>query len=132
MMSEHPVGDVWIGDTGGHTVSPIISRHRSEACSKVSGEPFSVLFDRDGSLWIGPDQIGLRRLIHVRQLESPPLDQLRAREGLSSDQVYSALEDREGNLWFGTPLELDRFPENKVIAYSSRDRFTPHHYLPAP
>jgi ligand-binding sensor domain-containing protein len=129
MMAEAPDGDVWIADTSGHTVRSIMSRHRSEARIKVSAEPFSVLFDRDGSLWIGPDQMGLRRLIHVRQPESPPPDQLRAREGLSSDQVYSALEDREGNLWFGTALGLDRFHENKVIAYSSGEGLTPDQRL---
>jgi signal transduction histidine kinase/ligand-binding sensor domain-containing protein len=129
MMAEAPDGDVWIADTSGHTVRPIMSRRRSEAGIKVGAEPLCVLFDRDRSLWIGPDQRGLRRVVDVRQPERAALDQLWAREGLSSDRVYSALEDREGNLWFGTAVGLDRFRENKVIAYSNGEGLIPDQRL---
>jgi len=64
-------------------------------------------------------------VVDVKQPEGAVLDQLWAREGLSSDRVYSALEDREGNLWFGTAVGLDRFRENKVIAYSNGEGLTP-------
>ena len=128
MMAEAPDGDVWIADTSGHTVRPIMSRRRWEAGIKVGAEPLCVLFDRDRSLWIGPDQRGLRRVV-VRQPERAVLDQLRGREGLSSDRVYSALEDREGNLWFGTAVGVDRFRENKVIAYSNREGLIPDQRL---
>ncbi|OLB21723.1 MAG: hypothetical protein AUH16_01675 [Acidobacteria bacterium 13_2_20CM_57_7] len=124
MMAEAPDGNVWIADTSGHTVRPIMSRTRSEAGIKVGAEPFSVLFDRDRSLWIGPDQKGLRRVVDVRKPERAVLDQLWAREGLSSDRVISALEDREGNLWFGTAVGLDRLRENKVTAYSNGEGLT--------
>ena len=123
-MSEAPDGNVWIADTTGHVVRPIMSRRKWEAGIKVGVEPLCVLFDRDRSLWIGPDQSGLRRVVDVRQPERAVLDQLRAREGLSSDRVYSALEDREGSLWFGTAAGLDRFRENKVIAYSNKEGLT--------
>jgi signal transduction histidine kinase/ligand-binding sensor domain-containing protein len=128
MMAEAPDGDVWIADASGHTVRPIMSRRKSEASIKVSAKPFSVLFDRDRSLWIGPDQGGLFRVVDVRQPERALPDQLWAREG-SSDQVFSALEDREGNLWFGTAVGLDRFRENKVIAYSNGEGLTPDQRL---
>src|SRR5438132_8767512 len=128
-MVEEPDGNVWIADTSGHTVRPIMSRTRSEAGIKVGAEPFSVLFDRDRSLWIGPDQKGLRRVVDVRKPERAVLDQLWAREGLSSDRVISALEDREGNLWFGTAIGLDRFRENKVIPYSNREGLFPDQKL---
>jgi len=128
MMAEAPDGEVWIADSSGHTVRPIIGR-RSEAGIRVSAEPLCVLFDRDRSLWIGPDQRGLRRVVDVRQPETVVLDQLWAREGLSSDRVYSALEDREGNLWFGTAVGLDRFRENKAVAYSRGEGLTPDQTL---
>src|SRR6266849_164855 len=121
MMAEAPDGDVWIADTSGHTVRPIMSRRRWEAGIRIGAEPLCVLFDRDRSLWIGADQRGLRRLVDVTQPQKAVLDQPRAREGLSSDRVYSALEDREGNLWFGTAGGLDRFRENKVVAYSNEE-----------
>ncbi len=121
MMAEAPDGDVWIADTTGRTVRPIVNRHTSEAGIRIGAEPLCVLFDRDRSLWIGADQRGLRRLVDVTQPQKAVLDQPRAREGLSSDRVYSALEDREGNLWFGTAGGLDRFRENKVVAYSNEE-----------
>src|SRR5258708_21650231 len=70
---------------------------------------------------MGADQKGLRRVVDVTQPQKAVLDQPWAREGLSSDRVYSALEDREGNLWFGTAVGLDRFRENKVVAYSNEE-----------
>ncbi len=121
MMAEAPDGDVWIADTTGRTVRPIVNRHTSQAGIRIGAEPLCVLFDRDRSLWIGADQRGLRRLVDVTQPQKAVLDQPRAREGLSSDRVYSALEDREGNLWFGTAGGLDRFRENKVVAYSNEE-----------
>jgi signal transduction histidine kinase/ligand-binding sensor domain-containing protein len=121
MMAEAPNGDVWIADTSGHTVRPIINR--DQAGIKIGAEPLCVLFDRDWSLWIGPDQVGLRRVADVRQSKMSVLDQ--SREGLSSDRVYSALEDREGNLWFGTASGLDRFRENKAISYSNAEGLIP-------
>ena len=127
MMAEAPDGDVWIADTSGHTVRPITSRNSWKAGIKVGAEPLCVLFDRDGSLWIGPDQRGLRRVADVRESEMAVLEQLR--DGLSSDRVYSALEDREGNLWFGTAVGLDRFRENKVKAYSNEEGLIPDQKL---
>jgi ligand-binding sensor domain-containing protein/signal transduction histidine kinase len=121
MMAEAPDGDVWIADTTGRTVRPIVNRHTSEAGIRIGAEPLCVLFDRDRSLWIGADQRGLRRVVDVTQPQKAVLDQPWAREGLSSDRVYSALEDREGNLWFGTAVGLDRFRENKVVAYSNEE-----------
>jgi len=121
MMAEAPDGDVWIADTTGRTVRPIVNRHTSQAGIRIGAEPLCVLFDRDRSLWIGADQRGLRRLVDVTQPQKAVLDQPRAREGLTSDRVYSALEDREGNLWFGTAGGLDRFRENKVVAYSNEE-----------
>jgi signal transduction histidine kinase/ligand-binding sensor domain-containing protein len=121
MMAEAPDGDVWIADTTGRTVRPIVNRHTSEAGIRIGAEPLCVLFDRGGSLWIGADQRGLRRVVDVTQPQRAVLDQPWAREELSSDRVYSALEDREGNLWFGTAVGLDRFRENKVVAYSNEE-----------
>jgi signal transduction histidine kinase/ligand-binding sensor domain-containing protein len=128
MMTEAPDGDVWIADTTGHAVRPITSRRSWEAGIKVGAEPLCVLFDRDRSLWIGPDQGGLRRVVDVKQWERAVPDQLWAREGLSS-LVYSALEDREGNLWFGTAVGLYRFRENKVVAFSNGEGLIPDQRL---
>jgi signal transduction histidine kinase/ligand-binding sensor domain-containing protein len=128
-MAEAPDGDMWIADSTGHTVRPIIRRRRWEAGIKVGAEPLCVLFDKDRNLWIGSDQRGLRRVVDVRQAEGAVLDQLWAREGLSSDRVYSALEDREGNLWFGTAVGLDRFRENKVTPYSNGEGLIPDQKL---
>lgn len=128
-MAEAPDGKVWIAETSGHTVRPIMGRRSSERGTKLSAEPLCVLFDRDRSLWIGVDQEGLRRVADVRQSEANVVDQFWSRGGLSSDRVYAALEDREGNLWFGTGVGLDRLRENKVAPYSSQEGLTPDQKL---
>src|SRR5260370_4993654 len=70
---------------------------------------------------MGSFRTGFRRLANVTRLQENGLSERRSREGLSSVRVYSALEDREGNLWFGTDSGLDRFRENKVVAYSNEE-----------
>jgi signal transduction histidine kinase/ligand-binding sensor domain-containing protein len=88
----------------------------------------SVLFDRQGSLWINSLGDGLRRLAypgrvsgqHIAQF-GPQAEQFTKKDGLSHDYVFSALEDREGNIWFGTAGGLDRFRESKVTPVSIPD-----------
>src|SRR5258708_12213804 len=65
MMAEAPDGDLWIADTTGRTARPISSRLGWESRIKVGAEPLSVLFDRDGTLWIGSGEKGLRRVVDV-------------------------------------------------------------------
>ncbi len=75
----------------------------------------SILFDRDGSLWMGTFGDGLLRVDAPQSLRGRQIDgfrtvaeQLTRKDGLSSEYVIAILEDREGNIWCGTPRGLDR------------------------
>ena len=75
----------------------------------------SLLFDRQGYLWIGTAGRGLYKLSAGR------LDHFNTENGLSGDTVYSLFEDREGDMWVATSEGLDEFRDLPVIFFSSRD-----------
>jgi hypothetical protein len=68
-----------------------------------------VLFDQEGSLWIGPGGDGLRRIADPSEIAGRRIaqfgaeaEQFTAKDGLSGDYVRAVSEDREGNIWWGT------------------------------
>jgi ligand-binding sensor domain-containing protein len=114
---EAPDGAIWIseGRRSAHTV------RRSEDHSpmtEVRGGASWVLFDRDGGLWVGSPDDGLRRIAHPDRIRGhqiaqfgPEAEQFTTNNGFSGDYVYALFEDREGNIWSGTSHGLDRFRE---------------------
>ena len=121
---EAPDGAIWISENrrSTHTV------RRSEDHSpmtEVRGGATWVLFDRDGGLWVGSPDVGLRRIarpdrIRGRQIAQfgPGAEQFATKDGLSGDYVYALFEDREGNIWSGTNHGLDRFRESPFTPIS--------------
>lgn len=75
----------------------------------------ALLWDREGTLWIGTDNGGLYRVAHgkAEHYHSP--------DGLSGESVNALFEDSEGDIWVATAGGLDRFRDLKVISYSSRE-----------
>ncbi|HVR10792.1 MAG TPA: two-component regulator propeller domain-containing protein [Thermoanaerobaculia bacterium] len=124
-MAEAPNGEVWIADTNAHSVRSIGGESRRRTNIAAGAETMSLLLDGDGGLWIGLIEGGVRRLADSRQPPGPFLDRFQTADGLSGGLVYSALLDREGNAWFGTAGGLDRFRENKVLAFSAREGLDP-------
>ncbi|HUA26772.1 MAG TPA: two-component regulator propeller domain-containing protein [Steroidobacteraceae bacterium] len=74
--------------------------------------PFSLLRDRNGGLWIGTKDRGL---LHVHQGRT---DVFAQHDGLSGDRVTSLLEDVEGNVWVATVNGLERFRDFPVTTIS--------------
>jgi len=72
--------------------------------------PFWLLRDRNGGLWIGTIDRGL---LHLHQGRT---DQYRQSDGLSSDSIERLFEDREGNVWVCTSNGLDHFRDLSVTA----------------
>jgi len=71
---------------------------------------FSLLGDRDGSLWLAPLGIGICRLTSIH------LECENKVTGLAGETVRSMFEDSEGNLWMGTTSNgLHRFSDSKLI-----------------
>ena len=75
-----------------------------------------LLFDREGSLWLGTNSQGIYRM-HGQSVEH-----FGAAGGLTSDEASHFFEDREGNLWLATTQGLDLFRDKRVATFSSRVR----------
>ncbi|MGH9421036.1 MAG: ligand-binding sensor domain-containing protein, partial [Thermoanaerobaculia bacterium] len=96
-------GAIWINDSAGST-RPLPAAPNVGLGWNLQ----SMLFDRDGTLWVTASPFGLRRLRFPERATSQlvgvndsSLDLYRERDGLSSDLSTLLLEDREGNIWVG-------------------------------
>jgi PAS domain S-box-containing protein len=80
--------------------------------------PFSLLRDRDGGLWIATRDRGL---LHVHQGRT---DHFGKSDGLASNSIADLFEDKEGNIWVGTSSGLDSFHELAVSTMADRQGFS--------
>jgi signal transduction histidine kinase/streptogramin lyase len=71
----------------------------------------SMIFDRDGNLWVGTYGKGVFRI------HGNVVDHYGRTEGLSSDTVNALFEDR-GILWVATPDGIDNFRDPPVASFS--------------
>jgi signal transduction histidine kinase/ligand-binding sensor domain-containing protein len=78
---------------------------------------WTVLRDKDGSLWIGTIGNGV---VHVHQGST---DVFGESDGLSGSVVSALFQDREGDVWAATSAGLDRFREFSVITVSAKEGF---------
>jgi ligand-binding sensor domain-containing protein len=76
--------------------------------------PYRLLRDREGGLWIGTLGQGL---VHVHQGRT---DVFTSADGLSGERITNLFEDREGNIWVSTGDGLDRFRDFAVPTISSK------------
>ena len=74
-----------------------------------------LLWDRNGSLWIGTPDHGL---LHVHQGRT---DRFTQSDGLSGDYINKLFEDREGNIWVATLNGIDRFRDFAVPTISVKE-----------
>jgi signal transduction histidine kinase/ligand-binding sensor domain-containing protein len=90
----------------------------------------SLLFDRNGSLWMTCSNSGVFRVPHPERLAerlpvrvndrrisktSEVLQNFTSKDGLSSDSGAPVLEDREGNIWVATRDGLDQFRDGALV-----------------
>src|SRR5271166_1948786 len=80
--------------------------------------PFRLLRDRNGGLWIGTRDRGL---FHVHQGR---VDHFSQSDGLSGDSIGDLYEDSEGNVWVASGGGLDRFRDFAVAAISVNQGLT--------
>ena len=67
----------------------------------LHGTVYSVLQDREGSVWIGLAGRGLVRWAGYKHFEA-----FTSQSGLASDLVYQMLPDKDGSVWVGTESGL--------------------------
>ena len=73
----------------------------------------SMIFDRDGSLWVGTYGNGIVRI------HGNAVDHYGRAEGLADDSVAAVFEDREGVLWAATPgVGIDKFRDPAIASFS--------------
>jgi signal transduction histidine kinase/ligand-binding sensor domain-containing protein/ActR/RegA family two-component response regulator len=114
--------NLWVGTLEGVRV---LRRGRLEAYTSQAGlgtEAIASLYqDREGTLWVGMMQSGVRRIEHDGTVSS----YTRA-DGLSSDMVTSIVEDSEANLWIGTlGSGLNQLRNAAVKKLTAADGLTP-------
>jgi signal transduction histidine kinase/ligand-binding sensor domain-containing protein len=74
--------------------------------------PTALLYDRDGSLWIGTQTRGVFHVARGR------VQRFTRNDGLSGDFVSDLFEDTEGNVWVATLDGLDRFHDFTIPTLS--------------
>ena len=87
------------------------------------GQIGPLMFDHDGSLWIGTRD-GVLRATDPDRLPPPDADgapslsagsRFTRADGLSGDAALAIFEDREGNVWVSTSDGVDRFRADKLV-----------------
>lgn len=144
-FAEAPDGTLWMADNEGYvraismsvsSISAAAARCEVETPKGMSPKCPSddsqvikistandILFDRNGSLWMGTDTSGLARIQHPGgPKDSSPseagnvLQTFSSKDGLTADNCLPILEDREGNIWVATRDGLDQFRDTALVS----------------
>lgn len=82
------------GETWAFTRNSI--RHNGEIVLEAENFVTSILFDREGNLWVATAAEGLYLI------KTNPFQTWSREEGLPGKNIYPVFEDREGTIWVGT------------------------------
>ena len=93
-MQQTAAGYLWIGTTGGAV--RFDGSHFSPVAN-AEGSIFSMLAEKDGSLWLGTEGSGL---LHLQP--DGTITTLFTAQGLTDGFVRAILRDRRGRIWVGT------------------------------
>ncbi len=122
VMPDSTSVDALIGDANGELLIATGSGIKRLVGDKVEAYPLpgiggqfkpnSMLWDRNGGLWIGTEDRGL---LHVHEGRADVFTQA---DDLSGNYVTNLFEDREHNIWVSTLTGLDRFRDFTVPTIS--------------
>jgi PAS domain S-box-containing protein len=106
-------GDLWVGTSRGlYHYGPDLQR--KEVLFPKS-QTNALLVDRQGSLWIGTNDLGLGRY------QDGEFVFLQRNDGLGSDSVKALFEDTEGSLWIATLGGLSQLTDLKFPIFSNKE-----------
>jgi signal transduction histidine kinase/ligand-binding sensor domain-containing protein len=121
-MARGPDGTLWVGILAegrglglGRLIEGTVKPFMTPTFDGSKVEVSRMVFDRDGSLWVGTAGKGVFR-IHENQV-----DHFERKEGLSGDTVWAILEDQEGIVWAVTTDGVDSFRDPRVITVSASE-----------
>ncbi|GFE84173.1 histidine kinase [Steroidobacter agaridevorans] len=110
-FAQAPDGAIWLGDPARGLLRIAPGKSAEPPQWQLAGKGAgALLFDRDGSLWIGGDR--LRRLVSGR---GQPIEELSPEGTLSAGSARTVFEDRSGNIWVGADSGIERFRHANVV-----------------
>ena len=123
-FAEAPDGTLWIGLKDRSQVRPLAGPDGKliEHSKTLQYTARSLLFGKDGSLWVASDSRGIYRLPARSDLSSALVTEesraqhFSASDGLTSDNTYDLLNDREGSTWVVSTKGLDHFRQAALTA----------------
>src|SRR5271166_5269422 len=115
-LARGPDGSLWLGISEGHG----LEQFKDGAAKPFVTPTFdgssldfgTLMFDRDGNLWVGTVGKGLFRI------NGNVVDHYDHTNGLSGDSVWALFEDREGIVWAGTTSGIDSFRDPAVATFT--------------
>ncbi len=93
-IAEDPQGQIWVGAING--LYCFDASLRRKKIPPLTNPIYSLLVDRQGTLWIGTGISGVGRY------RNGAYEFFGKTDGLTDNYVNALLEDREGSLWIGT------------------------------
>ncbi len=115
-LARGPDGSLWLGISEGHGLEQFkAGAAKPFVTTPLDGSSVDIgtlMFDRDGNLWVGTTGKGLFRV------HGNAVDHYDHTNGLSGDSVWALFEDREGMVWAGTTSGIDSFRDPRVATYS--------------
>jgi signal transduction histidine kinase/ligand-binding sensor domain-containing protein len=132
-LAQAPNGRVWLADDGTDVVRPVPTEGRDSMASSPSIAADGLrelLFDKDGTLWMTREDLGIVRVRDPGKLETRrygsqdhELESFGPKDGFPAGYAYKLLEDREGNIWIGCSNGLIRFRHNQVVPVRLPQRY---------
>lgn len=109
-------GDLWIATEDSNLNKLHIANNSIQKITipgKESSNPYALLWDKRGRLWIGTTSNGL--YCYTPRNNQFKLFTVEQYPGLSTNHILSLLEDRDGHLWVGTASGLALYDEEKNL-----------------
>jgi len=127
-MQQDAAGRIWLADTSGTVVHPLVLPGATDPLSnsRVEIGSYRILMDSEGELWITSLGDGLWRIANPQKpfghldTKSQEIAAFTASDGLTDNYMQTILQDEDGAVWIGTRHGLDCFRKSPIAAVPIR------------